>query len=209
MANTFPAGENRAQRWPTIEKTSQFWFGTGDYRVHSRISFSFMQNIMQISQGLERGISQNSSWATRVQKALSSMDFTQAHSNMKASAVIMLHQFLEILQHCHATNFWIFDRRRDRVLLECPHCDVWATSRDAIPETTMTKMNVEKGMISIIWSISGIQSLYALTKGMKCKYNSQYFCQLVIPDIQQYICSSSRRKNIERYFHASWEGISS
>jgi hypothetical protein len=49
-------------------------------------------------------------------------------------------------------------------------------------------------MISIIWFISGIQSLLALIKGVKS--NSQYFCQHVIPDIQQNICSSSRRKTL-------------
>jgi hypothetical protein len=30
-------------------------------------------------------------------------------------------------------------------------------------------------------------------KGMKYKYNFQYFCQHVIPDIRPGICSSSRR----------------
>jgi hypothetical protein len=52
-------------------------------------------------------------------------------------------------------------------------------------------------MISIIWSISGIHSLLALTKDMK--YISQCFCQHVIPDIhiQQNICSSSRSKTLK------------
>jgi hypothetical protein len=65
---------------------------------------------------------------------------------------------------------------------------VWAASRDKIPETPITKIDTEKCMISIIWSISGIHSLLALIKEMK--YNSQYFCQHVIPDIhiQQNIC---------------------
>jgi hypothetical protein len=54
------------------------------------------------------------------------------------------------------------------------------------------KKDSEKCMISIIWCISGIHRRPALTKGTK--YNSQYFCQRVILDIQQNICSSSRRK---------------
>jgi hypothetical protein len=60
----------------------------------------------------------------------------------------------------------------------------------------MTKIDTGKCMISIIWSISGIQRLFALTKGLK--YNSQYFCPDVIPDIQQRICSSSQ-ENTEWY----------
>jgi hypothetical protein len=47
----------------------------------------------------------------------------------------------------------------------------------------MTKIDIEKYMISIIWSISGIHHLLALPKGMTSK--SQFFCQHVIPDIQQ------------------------
>jgi histone-lysine N-methyltransferase SETMAR len=50
-------------------------------------------------------------------------------------------------------------------------------------------------MISMIWSISGIHSLLALTKSMKD--NSQDFCQHVIPDMKQNICSSSRRKTMK------------
>jgi hypothetical protein len=72
---------------------------------------------------------------------------------------------------------------------------VWAASRDELPETPMTKIDTEKSMISLIWSISRIQSLLALTKGMK--YNSQYFCQHMSPDIQQNSCLSSRRKTLK------------
>jgi hypothetical protein len=61
----------------------------------------------------------------------------------------------------------------------------------------MTKIDSEKCMISIIWSISGIHSLLALTNGMEYKYNSQSFCQHVILDIQQSICSSIRRKPLK------------
>jgi hypothetical protein len=108
----------------------------------------------------------------------------------------MSHQFLEILPHCQTTDFvnfltwdqpWLF--------LDYPHFGIWAASRDEAPKTPMTKHDTENCMISIIWSISGIHSLLRLTKGMK--YNSQYFCQHVIPHIQQNICSSSRRKSLK------------
>jgi hypothetical protein len=75
---------------------------------------------------------------------------------------------------------------------------VCAASRDEVPETSMRKIDSRKCMKSIIWSISGIHSLRALTEGMKYKYNSQYFCQHVIPDIhiQQNICSSGHRTTL-------------
>jgi histone-lysine N-methyltransferase SETMAR len=59
----------------------------------------------------------------------------------------------------------------------------------------MTKLDTGMCMISIIWSISGIQSGLALTKGMK--YNSEHFCRHVIPDIRQNIYSSSRIKTLK------------
>jgi hypothetical protein len=61
----------------------------------------------------------------------------------------------------------------------------------------MAKIGTEKCMTSIIRSISGIQSLVALDKGMKFKYNSQSFCQYVIPDIQQNMCPSIRRRTLK------------
>jgi hypothetical protein len=117
---------------------------------------------------------------------------------MKASRVAMPHQFLAILQPCQATdfvNFLIWDESWS--VLEYSYSSVWAASRDDVPETDMTEIDIVMGMISIIWSISGIHGLLTLTKGMK--YNSQYFCQHVILDthINQYICSSSRRKTLK------------
>jgi hypothetical protein len=88
----------------------------------------------------------------------------------------------------------VLSRGKPWFFLEYPHDGVWAASRDEIPEIPMAKIETEKCMISIIWSISGIHSLFALTKGMKYKYNFQSFCQHVFLDIQQNICSLSRRK---------------
>jgi hypothetical protein len=59
----------------------------------------------------------------------------------------------------------------------------------------MTKIAVEKCIISIIWSISGIHIPLALTKSIKS--NSQDFWQHITPDIQQRICPSSRRKTLK------------
>jgi hypothetical protein len=75
------------------------------------------------------------------------------------------------------------------------HYGVWMASRDEVPEIPMTELESDKCIISIIWSLSGIPSLLALIKGMK--NNSQYFCQNVILDNQQSICSSSPRKTLK------------
>jgi hypothetical protein len=136
---------------------------------------------------------------TQVQKVSSSMSSTSAQfeQNTRASRVAISHQLLEILQHCQATDFVNFlSEDESQFFLEHPHYGVWAASTDEVPETPMTTIDTEKCMMLIISSISGIQSLLALTKFTKYKYNSQYFCQHVIPDIQQNVCSSSRRKTL-------------
>jgi hypothetical protein len=143
-------------------------------------------------------MSQNSSQETRVQKVSSSIGSTptQAEQNTKASRIAISHQLLEIPQHCQATDFVnVLTEDESWFLLEYPHHGIWAASRDEELETFMTTIDTEKWMISIIWFICGIHSLLALTKGME--YNSEYFCQQAIPDIQQDICSSSRMKTLK------------
>jgi hypothetical protein len=66
MASVFPAGENRARRWPTIRKARRFWFDTGDCRADLTALLSFIHNMMQTSQGLERDMSLNYSGETWV-----------------------------------------------------------------------------------------------------------------------------------------------
>jgi hypothetical protein len=116
----------------------------------------------------------------------------------------------ESLKGCHATSTsWntpalpsnglcdFLDRERVVVLFGIFPLlyGVSAASGYEVPESPMTKLYTEKCMISIIWSISAIQSLLELTNRMK--YNSQYFCHMVIPDIRQTISSSSRRKTLK------------
>jgi hypothetical protein len=105
-----------------------------------------MQNIIQTSQDLERKISQNSSRETQAQKVSYSMGSTLAHpeQNMKASRVAMSHQLIELLQHCHATDFANFLTGNESwFFLESPHHGVWAACRDELPETRITKIDTE------------------------------------------------------------------
>jgi hypothetical protein len=83
-------------------------------------------------------------------------------------------------------------------LLEYSHYRLSAASRDDAPETRITKVHTEKCIISIIWSISEIHSLFAFAKGPRS--NSHHFCQQSIPDIHQRISSSSRRKSLQEIF---------
>jgi hypothetical protein len=83
-----------------------------------------MKNIMQISQGLERDMRQNSSRETRPQKVSSSLVSKPAHreQNMKTSRIAMSHQFSEIFQHCQATKFVNFlTRDESRFFFLYPH----------------------------------------------------------------------------------------
>jgi hypothetical protein len=119
----------------------------------------------------------------------------QLTRSMSASRVAISDQLLEILQHCQATDFVNFLTGPSRGFVWSIMIMVWCLDRVQRWGTRNTndKSETEKCMISIIWSISGIPSLLALTK--RIKYNSSYFCQHVIPDlhIQQHICSPSRK----------------
>jgi hypothetical protein len=59
----------------------------------------------------------------------------------------------------------------------------WAEARDLIPTTTEQKIESEKCLISIIWSVNGIHSLLDVPKGTT--YNSTFFCQSVLIDLIQ------------------------
>jgi hypothetical protein len=61
-----------------------------------------------------------------------------------------------------------------------------ATSRDEIPEK-INKIDTEKYVISIIWSVNGIQSLLDLPKGTT--YNSAFFCDCVMSDLVENLCA--------------------
>jgi hypothetical protein len=45
-----------------------------------------------------------------------------------------------------------------------PRDSVWAASRDELPQRIKQKINTEKFLVSIIWSVNGIHSLFDVPK---------------------------------------------
>jgi hypothetical protein len=196
VANAFPARENRARRWFMTGKARQFWFDPGDCRVHSRASFSFTQKIMQTSQGVERDMSQNSSRETRTQKVSFSMGFTSAHPEH------------ESLKSCYVTSTsWNTPSLLSNEL--CEFCDRgWVPVLSRISRSWCVRASdrIERWAPGNIhdknwpWKVHNVVRLvhfwnpHSICNGQRMAYDSQYFCQHVIPDNQQNICSSSGRK---------------
>jgi hypothetical protein len=54
---------------------------------------------------------------------------------------------------------------------------------------------IEKCLISVIWSVNGIQSLLDVHKGTK--YNTPFFCDFVIPELLENECARSRRRKLK------------
>jgi hypothetical protein len=53
---------------------------------------------------------------------------------------------------------------------------VWAESRDTLPERIRRKIDTEKCLISVFWSVNRIHHLIDVPPGMK--YNSSFFCDV-------------------------------
>jgi hypothetical protein len=51
-----------------------------------------------------------------------------------------------------------------------------------------------KGLVSIIWSISGVHSLLALSAGMR--YDAEFFCAFVLLEIKSNLCDGKHRNTL-------------
>jgi hypothetical protein len=59
------------------------------------------------------------------------------------------------------------------------HQSVEVASRDEVPERIKQKIDMEKCLLSTIWSANGIHSLLDVPKGTT--YNTTFFCNAFIP----------------------------
>jgi hypothetical protein len=73
-----------------------------------------------------------------------------------------------------------------------------AASRDEVPERKKRKIDTEKCLISVFWSIHGIRHVIYVLPGMK--YNSLFFCDVVMPGLIQNITINKRRKTLKFFF---------
>jgi hypothetical protein len=75
------------------------------------------------------------------------------------------------------------------------HQSVWAQSRNDIPERIKQRINTEKCLVSIIWSVNGIHSLFDLPK--ETIYNSTFFYDIALPNFIRNLCTHSQRSTLK------------
>jgi hypothetical protein len=76
------------------------------------------------------------------------------------------------------------------------HQSVWVPSRDEVPEIIRQRIDAEKCLISIIWSVNGINNLLDVPK--EIIYNSIFFCDVAVPDLLENVGARSRRRTLKR-----------
>jgi hypothetical protein len=59
-------------------------------------------------------------------------------------------------------------------------------------------IDAEKCLISILWFVNGIHSLVDIPKGES--YSSAFFCNVVVPNLVENICSGSRRRSLTGFY---------
>jgi hypothetical protein len=85
-----------------------------------------------------------------------------------------------------------------RFYLYNPPDSAWEESRDRLPEPIRRKIDAEKCLISVLWSVNGIHHLIDVPPGMK--HNSSFFCDVVMPGLIQNMTFSSRRRTLKLFF---------
>jgi hypothetical protein len=71
------------------------------------------------------------------------------------------------------TELWFF--------FSSPLDSVWAASRDEFPQRIKQKIDMETCLVSIPWSVNGINSYFNVPKGTM--YNTALFTDVVIPSL--------------------------
>jgi hypothetical protein len=64
-----------------------------------------------------------------------------------------------------------------------------------VPERIKQKIDTEKCLISVIWSVNGIHSLLDVPKGTT--YDTTFFCDVVTPNLLENVCAGSRRRKLK------------
>jgi hypothetical protein len=120
-------------------------------------------------------------------------------ADQKAERVSVSREMLTILESekCHDFDT-ILTGDESWFYFEYPYPAAWAEARDLVPTRTQQKIDTEKCLISVIWSVNGIHSLLDVPKGMT--YNSTFFCQSVVIDLIRNLGAHSRRRTLKGLF---------
>jgi hypothetical protein len=122
-------------------------------------------------------------------------------ANQKTERVTLSHELLAVLETSHPTGFQnIITGDESWFFLYYPRSSIWAHSREEVPERLSQKIDWEKCLVSILWSVTGIRSLVDVPRGTA--YNSAFLCEIIVPSLVDGICSHSRRKSLKGlYLH--------
>jgi hypothetical protein len=75
-------------------------------------------------------------------------------------------------------------------------CDSdWGTSRDEFSQRVRHKINTQNCLVSILWSVNGVQSLCDVPKETRC--DTRFFNHAVMPYLTEKIQSRIRRKRLK------------
>jgi hypothetical protein len=103
-----------------------------------------------------------------------------------------------VLEDAHRTGFErIITGDKSWLFLSYPHDSAWGASRDELRERVTQKIDTEKCLISILWSVNAIQSLSDAPKGNT--YNIAFFSRQGVRSSIHGITFHGRRKTLERF----------
>jgi transposase len=118
------------------------------------------------------------------------------NSNQKAERVTLSHEILAILESDRRNSFRnVIIGDESWFLVYYPRDSIWAQSRDEVPERIRQKIDSEKCLISVLWSVNGIHSLEEVPKGTA--YDSALVCDITVPRLVQGLCSDSARRSLK------------
>jgi hypothetical protein len=101
--------------------------------------------------------------------------------------VTFFEELLQVMCHAKETNVkHLLTGDESWFYHEYPDGSAWAPSRTTLPARKTQKIQTTKCLVSIIWSTSGIHSLLAWPAGMR--YDPEFFCVSVLPDIKRNLC---------------------
>jgi hypothetical protein len=119
-------------------------------------------------------------------------------SNQMSERVTYSRLLLEVLEKAQRTGFErMIIGDESRFFPSYPHNSVWATAQDELPERVSPKIDTEKCLISVFWSVKGIHSLLDVSK--RSTYNTAFSCDQVIPSSVQGITSRGHRKTLQGF----------
>jgi hypothetical protein len=81
------------------------------------------------------------------------------------------------------------------LFLHDPNESIWAESRDEFPVRVKQMIDAQKCLISVLWSVNGIHSLFDVPRGESC--NSAFYCHVVVSTLIEDICSRSHPRSLK------------